>query len=206
LKKGVKTRPDRYRDNDYAIAYHRSTNTGKRLRLSQRLELDALEKALEHSRGAQSVLDVPCGTGRIHRALSQRFDTVVGLDSSVPMLSVYRQNDSQSLAGCADIFALPFDDNHFDWVVSHRYFHHLHSDDDRVAVLKSLSRVARHGLIFYLWLDTPLVKRKASMRTSIPVASLCQCLAGAGLRLEARYNCGWPFTVKSIVVCTPVGQ
>jgi ubiquinone/menaquinone biosynthesis C-methylase UbiE len=206
LNNAVKTRPDRYRDNDYAVAYHRSTNANKKLRLSQRLEIDALSKALQHTQNATQAIDVPCGTGRIDNLLRQSFESVVGLDSSVPMLSVYRQSDDHRLAGCADIFNLPFDDNAFDWAICHRYFHHLQTDAERVAVLSSLSRVARRGVIFYLWLNTPLASRKSMMRCSISEQTLRNCVDEAGLTMLARYNCGWPFSVKSIVVCSTEGK
>ena len=196
----LKTRPDRYRARDQALAYHASTNAGGRLSLSQRLELSAVRRALAATSGG-TVLDVPCGTGRIDDLLRERFATVVGADSSVPMLSVYDDPPAR-LGCCADIFILPFDDAGFDWVVCHRFFHHLHNDGERIAALASLRRVCRRGVVFYAWLNTPFARRRGSMRASISRARLNEAIGAAGLRLQTVHTCAGPFSVKAVVVCT----
>lgn len=201
LKPTVATRPDRYRARDQALAYHASTGDEGRRSLSQRLELKAVRRALVATGGGHSVLDVPCGTGRIDGLLRAHFDEVVGIDSSVPMLSVYRDRLPGRQGCCADIFALPFADESFDWVVCHRYLHHLHHDEERRRALASLRRVCRQGVVVYAWVNTPLVRRRGTMRTSVPAERLHRVIAEAGLRVDSVHACAGPFSVKSIFVC-----
>ncbi len=198
----VKTRPDRYRARAHALAYHASTHASGRPSLSQRLELATVRRALAGTVG-DSVLDVPCGTGRIDALLRERFDEVVGADSSVPMLTVYGAQADTRSGCCADIFNLPFDDASFDWVVCHRYLHHLRRHDERVAALASLRRVCRRGVVFYAWINTLLARRRGSMRASMPRARLDAAVAGAGLRVRDVHSCAGPFSVKTVVVCEP---
>ena len=197
----VKTRPERYRDRSQAIAYHASTGQG-RPNLSQRLELAAVRRALAAAEGGSTALDAPCGTGRIDALLRERFDRVTGLDSSAPMLSVYLQDEHRSAGVCGDIFNLPFDDEAFDWTICHRYFHHLHSHPERASLLASLRRVSRCGVIFYAWVNTPLVRRKASMRASIPASEVNRAVFDSGLVVKNTFPCAGPFSVKRLVLCT----
>lgn len=197
----VKTRPDRYSRREQAEAYHASTNAAGRPTLSQRLELAAVARALAAARGGASVLDVPCGTGRIDGLLRERFETVVGLDSSEPMLWVYRDGAPGRAGCCGDIFGLPFDDGAFDWTVCHRYIHHLMSHEERVRALTSLARVSRLGVIFYAWVDTPLARRRSSMRASATPDAVARSIAEAGLTLDRAFRPGGPFSVKRIMVC-----
>lgn len=202
MSQTIKTRPDRYRARDQALAYHASTNTSGRPSLSQRLELAAVQRALADT-GGESVLDVPCGTGRIDALLRERFDAVVGADSSMPMLSVYGAEADTRYGCCADIFNLPFADGSFDWVICHRYLHHLHRHDERVAALASLRRVCRRGVVFYAWINTLFARRRGSMRASMPRSRLDAAITGAGLTMRDVYPCAGPFSVKTVVVCEP---
>lgn len=202
MKKTVKTRPDRYLETQQALAYHASTNADGRPTVSQRLELRALKHALADTTHGDSVLDAPCGTGRIDAHLRRRFDKVIGIDSSTSMLSIY-QRAMQGRAGCcSDIFQLPFDDESFDWVFCHRYFHHLQSHLERAALLTSLARVSRIGVVFYAWLDTAVRRRRSSMRASIPEDDAMRAIRDGGLRLKNIHRCAGPFSVKSLLVCT----
>lgn len=202
MKKTVKTRPERYLRREQALAYHASTNAGAHPSLSQRLELRAVRHAIADAGGGSSVLDAPCGTGRLDPILRGHFDAVVGVDSSAAMLSVYRDQAPARAGCCCDIFALPFDDNAFDWVVCHRYFHHLHSHEERVALLSGLRRVCRVGVVFYAWIDTPLARRKSSMRASITKADALRAIGESGLALARLRPCAGPFSVKAMLVCT----
>ncbi len=205
MPKTVKVRPDRYTRKEQALAYHASTGASGRKRLSQRLELSAVARALDTTDGAR-VLDVPCGTGRIDPLLRGRFAEVYGVDSSVPMLSVLRQSVKSARACCGDIFQLPFDDDAFDWVVCHRYLHHLHSREDRVRALSSLARIARRGVICYAWIDTPLLRRRSSMRASISRHEADRAAAAAGLTVDRVFRCSGPFSVKAILRLLPASQ
>ena len=188
-------RAERDRELLAAEAYASRIENARGLRrLYRRLELGAVERARAHT-GGESVLDVPCGTGRLDALLRRRFRDVNGADRSGAMLSVYRRGGPGRVAELADAFDLPWDDGSFDWVVSHRLLHHMRSDERRTALLRSLARVARRGVIVYAWVQTPIRRGRFGART-VPFAQLRGLLDAAELDLEAAYYPAWPFQPK----------
>lgn len=167
-------------------------------RWSRRLELNALRRALRGAGG--SVLDAPCGTGRVDGALRQRFAVVTGLDLSAAMLGHYLAADPGRHAIHADLFDPPLPAGSFDWVVCHRLFHHLQDDGTRLALLGSLRRLARHGIALYLWLDGPFNRHRRSWRRSITIEHFRVLLSQADLELDHLHRCAGPFTPKAIAV------
>lgn len=193
--------PERYRTLENARKYNEAISEAKGIRrLSHWLEERAVLRALTHASG-DSVLDCPCGTGRIDSLLRDRFHTVVGLDSSESMLAAYHQGNPSRVGQLGDAFALPFGDGEFDWAVSHRLLHHFTEDRQRVALMNSLSRVTKSGVIMYAWLDTPFNTRRGSRRQTLPFEHLLKLLDEAGLKLEATYFSAWPFQPKAELVC-----
>ncbi|WP_300319738.1 class I SAM-dependent methyltransferase [Accumulibacter sp.] len=198
------SRPERYRALASAENYNsKITQPSVVRRFSHWLEARAVERALGDVKG-DSVLDCPCGTGRLDGQLRARFNTVVGLDSSEAMLAVYRQGHPERIGQQGDAFALPFADGQFEWVVCHRLLHHFQLDDDRVRLLKSLARVARMGLVVYAWLDTPLNRRRHSRRQTLAPDHLPSLLAAAGVTLEKVHYAAWPFQPKAELLCRKI--
>ena len=193
--------PERYRALADAEKYDAKITQPKGVpRLSHWLEAHAVERALNDVSG-RSVLDCPCGTGRIDNLLRAKFGRIVGLDSSEAMLTVYRQGHPERIGQQGDAFALPFADGDFDWVVCHRLLHHFSRDDDRIRLLKSLARVASIGLVVYGWLDTPFNSRRNSRRQTLARDQLLPLLDAAGLTLERICFAAWPFQPKAELVC-----
>lgn len=198
------SQPTRYSSIEKANRYDEAINQAKGARkVSHWLETRAVLRALTHVSGG-SVLDCPCGTGRIDAVLRDRFRTVVGVDSSESMLTIYRQGNPLRVGHLGDAFALPFKDGEFDWVVSHRLLHHFTEDAQRIALLKSLSRVSKDGVVIYAWLDTPFRTRRNSRRQTLPLSRMLSLLEAAGLQLEAKYFAAWPFQPKAVLVCRKV--
>jgi len=89
------------------------------------------------------VLDLACGTGILFPKLVKRFKTVVGLDYSLPMLSVAKEkpfNNVYLVRG--DALELPFKENSFDTVVLSlglRHFPYIGKS------LKEIHRVLKEG-------------------------------------------------------------
>jgi ubiquinone/menaquinone biosynthesis C-methylase UbiE len=162
--------------------------------LYRRLEMRAVERALAHVEG-ESVLDCPCGTGRLDRLLRARFRQVTGLDRSEAMLEVYRRGDPARAGQTGDAFRLPFPEGSFDWVVSHRFFHHLRTDERRLELLQSFARVARSGVVLYARIETPLRRGRFGWK-AIPFEHARRLLVAAGLELEAAYFAAWPLQPK----------
>ena len=160
-----------------------------------------MRRALAQTQGA-SALDVPCGTGRIHKLLTERFPHVVSLDSAEAMLAVHRSSVGPGLLCCGDAFRLPFPAECFDWVVCYRLFHHMGSGEERVALLKEVARVGRRGIVFTAWVDTPLNRRRHSRRYSLLRDELASSVTESGLSMRALYFSLWPFQPKCVVLCT----
>jgi len=175
-----------------AVGYERRIRSARGLRrFYQRLESRAVERALGHAAGDR-VLDCPCGTGRLDPLLRARFREVVGVDRSEAMLAIYRQGDRARVGERGDAFQLSWADGAFDWVVSHRMFHHMRSDERRVALLRSFARVARRGVIVYAFVETPLRRG----RKALTFEHTRRLLGEAGLELEAAYYAAWPLQPK----------
>lgn len=170
-------------------------------RLSRWLELSALRRALRGAGG--SVLDAPCGTGRVDAVLREHFAVIAGLDRSADMLGIYLAAEPRRRGLCADLFDAPLPDHGFDWVVCHRLFHHLQDDAARLALLGSLRRLARERIALYLWLDGPLNRRRGSWRRSITLDHFRALTAQAGLEIVRVHRCAWPFQPKAVAVLRP---
>jgi len=196
----VNTKPERYRKPDNAQKYDTKIKTAGLRNISHFLELSALKRALANIRG-NSVLDAPCGTGRIDLLLRERFPKVVGLDSSEAMLAVYREMDNTRAGFLGDIFRLPFKQDSFDWVVCHRLFHHFNTDELRLSLLKSIAQAAKNGIVFYSWVKTPLAHRESSRRVTVSLHHIEKLINEAGLVLESVHYAFWPFQPKAMMVC-----
>jgi SAM-dependent methyltransferase len=194
------TLTDAQRELRKAEAYeNRLKNARGFRRLYRSLEARSVTRALAHAEGDR-VLDCPCGTGRLDPLLRTRFPKVLGVDRSKAMLAVYRRGDRARIGALGDAFHLPYADEAFDWVVSHRLLHHLRTDELRVAMLHSMARVASRGVIVYAWLDAPLRRRRFGYK-SLSLEHVRRVLTQAGLGLEAVYYAARWFHPKAELVC-----
>lgn len=96
---------------------------------------------------SQSVLDVPCGTGRLRPSLEGLGLRVTGVDISPAMLAAAPAE--RSLVGAAE--RLPFGDGSFDAVVCCRLLHHLSTDDALAATIAEFARVSRGLVVASFW-------------------------------------------------------
>src|SRR5262245_46752354 len=96
--------------------------------------------------GAQSLLDVACGTGIVARTAAERLgpESVVGLDANPAMLAVAARVRPDMSWREGDAQALPFTDDEFDVVVSQGA---LMFFGDRVAALREMGRVSASGTV-----------------------------------------------------------
>ena len=108
-----------------------------------------LQRLLKRYQGPgpiQDVLDLPCGTGRLHTGLSQ-VGRVTGVDISLSMLQARAQG--RAIQGSA--LQLPLRDKTFDLVVSCRLLHHLDDSARRQAILAEYLRVGRGLVLASFW-------------------------------------------------------
>lgn len=116
---------------------------------------DAREQALLArlwpGRPGESVLDLPCGAGRLLPLLQARGHRVFHADGALAMLREARaaaaaHGDAAPPAVAADALAMPFADRTIDGVVMFRFLHHL-PPEHRGAAIAEACRVARRFLV-----------------------------------------------------------
>ena len=95
----------------------------------------------------RSVLDIPCGRGRLLRAIRgcRRDLRLLGLDVNSDMARQAKEAMPMAEVGVASVYAIPLSDRAVDLVMCHESFMHF---DDPSAALKELIRVARSAVYF----------------------------------------------------------
>jgi ubiquinone/menaquinone biosynthesis C-methylase UbiE len=140
-----------YQNKGVARRYDRERFSSLAGRAFQSAELKTLGKLLRHLPVHGSLLDVPCGTGRIAQVLLDRGFQVTAADISQEMIHVAqdritnRGGQLPASRGSAD--ALPFADASFDAVLSMRFLPHI-SSESRGPMLKEMARVSRRWVFF----------------------------------------------------------
>ena len=115
--------------------------------------LSALIDLVEIHHGSGPILDVGCGTGRVHQALWMR--TVlrphgyVGIDVTAAMVERAKERYPGVDFRVADVHDLPFADGAFGSVVCVDVIQHLPAIE---AAIAELCRVAREQVFLLLWL------------------------------------------------------
>ena len=102
-----------------------------------------------------SVLDVGCGSGELLRIIAE-FAAKAGLEARLTGLDLnpisstatheWSERFSEIVSVQGDALKLPFANATFDYAISSLFFHHL-SDQQIVAVLREMDRVARRGVV-----------------------------------------------------------
>jgi SAM-dependent methyltransferase len=152
--------------------YERKRYRGLDQRLVHSREEKILRKILEKiGKEGALALDVPCGYGRFSPLLLERGLSLVSSDLSFHMVkrAVERNEGSIRHSGVvADgISGLPFKGKAFDFILSVRFFHHLHQEEERKAVLGEFSRVAKEGIILSFYQLNPLHVLQRKLRRRI---------------------------------------
>ena len=111
--------------------------------------LDRLERAAAPGR-IGFILDIPCGPGRLYRCYRDRGFHVVGADLGPEMLDeaarLRRELDLPGAECRTDAFHLPWPDDSFDTVISVRFAYYF-DQPQRIALIRELARVSRHGIV-----------------------------------------------------------
>ena len=115
---------------------------------TDRLEKKSIHKALFPlpMPPGSSVLDIPCGAGRLYPLLKKKGYRVTGADISAYMVQEAARVHYDRLE-VADIFETDFLDKEFDLIICHRLFQYFTQADDRRRVLAELHRIANGPVI-----------------------------------------------------------
>jgi ubiquinone/menaquinone biosynthesis C-methylase UbiE len=140
-----------YQSADVAADYdeHRF-RTPKRQRRNAR-KWAAIEKALALANGVQTIVDLPCGTGRFTGHLARAGFEVVGSDISAEMMGQAAKLPSVQHANIrgyvrADAEKLPFKSKSTDCLMSIRFLFHV-DPETRRRMLREFGRVSRRWVI-----------------------------------------------------------
>jgi len=125
---------------------------------TDRREKKCVEKALDLANIPQgaSVLDLPCGAGRLLPLLKKRGYKITGADVSASMVEEARHYAGSGGENCLDetddlvvanIFQTGFNDNRFDAVICHRLFQYFPDSQERRQALKELRRICSGPII-----------------------------------------------------------
>ena len=197
-----------YQNEIVAHDYDRERFANFAGRVFDRLEKRALRamvrQVLSHT-PTPSVLDVPCGTGRITELLLQEGLNTTGGDISTQMIDVaqrkLRRFGRQVTFQQLDLDALALPENSFNLVTCIRLFHHLHTDE-RATVLEQLARVSNRYVIINVSYSSPYYRLRRQVkrclgqgvsRTSTTWRQLEHEAAYAGLRISS-----WRFVLPGI--------
>ena len=123
-----------------------------------------------------SVLDAPCGVGRLSLWLGQKGYEVTAVDLGESAVSLTRELLAEHAVPadvrCGDIFHLPDADAAFDAVVCFRLLHHFANTSDQQALIAELCRVsAKYVVISYFspYSITSLRRKLRKLLRGIPV-------------------------------------
>lgn len=155
----------------------------------------AILRALASLPPVESVLDVPCGTGRFSWFLPSLGLRYLGGDASLAMLAEARRKHADATFTALDLAHLPLADRSVDLVVCIRLMHLVRDAELRAAFLREMARVARVGVVvdfrqrasLRAWLGH--LRHRIGLRSKAPGAlSHAQIraeLEAAGLQLSA---------------------
>ncbi|HXG48283.1 MAG TPA: class I SAM-dependent methyltransferase, partial [Methylomirabilota bacterium] len=129
----------------------RSQKYNHRPEWRHRQEMALLEPALKAFPRGASVLDAPCGAGRVSVRLAELGLQPTAVDISEPMLELTREklepHGAADRVQKGDLERLPFPDRHFDGAVCFRFFNLLPEDVFRQRVIGELCRVSRQRVV-----------------------------------------------------------
>lgn len=178
-----------YQDESIARSYDRdrfASPAGRALHALEGRAIRGLVRRVVADTPNPSVLDLPCGTGRITELLLESGLEVTGGDISLPMIDVARERcgrfgDRVSFRRL-DLDALDLPDWSFDLVTCVRLFHHLESPA-RGRILRELSRVTRRHVLVNVAYSSPYYRlRRRAKRAMGQGISMCSSTWGEIVR------------------------
>lgn len=114
-------------------------------------EIRLIDMAMGMVPKSHTILDLPCGGGRVFTHLAQLGYKVAAADYSDSMLEIARENAKKAHVECVvekqDIENLTYPDKVFDSIICFRLFHHFPSARIRQKAASELCRVSREYVL-----------------------------------------------------------
>lgn len=186
-----------YNSGRGALAYKSDYQKKLHRKLSDRRERALLARYFQQIGNVDTILDLPCGHGRLSDLLQQRCARLVEADWSFTMVDLNRRDhgDEQRRYLRCSALQIPLPDRSIDVVVSFRLSHHLETQELRELHLRELFRVARKAVIVTWFSATSLKNRLRQMRVVLGKKKPKNVLHGDRVRQIAE---GSGFTAKAM--------
>ena len=178
------------------------------------MEKRTIKRAFSDVPRDKTVVDVPCGTGRLAETLLQMDFTVCGVDISEAMLEVAKRKlkryASRFRVQCADVHDLAKSQPAaFDVALCARVLMHFPLEQ-QIAFLASVTKAARETVVFTQSLDSPyqrlrralkrMLRHQASAGYPITNAEIAHMLRACGLREVRRIRLMPPISEAIVIV------
>jgi len=186
----------RYQDFERARSYNLKYESEIFKRLTTRRERRLLGRLLGRAGHSATLLEIPCGGGRISAQLSGAADILIHADiglGQVLFAGSRARPDVPRIWMTASALHIPLRDGAVDGAVCVRLSHHLAATDQRERLLMELLRVARRYVIFTFF-DHHSIKnrlrrsrgKKSKLTMTVPQVSALAAAGGARLAV-----CSW---------------
>jgi ubiquinone/menaquinone biosynthesis C-methylase UbiE len=157
----------RWQSREVAQTYDRQRFTSFLGRLFNYLSRRALSQALTSIQNElDTVLDLPCGTGRATEIVRQFTSRVTGADISPAMIAEAARrlgSSGRPAFVSANVTQQPFPDNAFSCITSIRFMMHL-DDTTRRAALREMARVASRYVVVEYGYTTGWLRLRRAMK------------------------------------------
>ena len=190
----------------------------------ERRERACLLSAMRRVAPGSSVLDLPCGTGRLIPLLVGCGFQVTAADVSPHMVEAAKKNWHSSGGDpdrtdrvrfeVRDVMATGYAERQFDAVFCNRLFHHFNDSQTRVAALCELRRIARGPVVVSFFnsfaLDAVRFRLRHFLRGSVPtdripirLETFAADVTAAGLTITATIPVLWGLSPMWYIVAQP---
>lgn len=181
-----------YNSTRGAQAYKADYRNKLHRKLSDKRERKLLERYFAELGNVGTILDLPCGHGRLSDFLKSRCQTLLEGDWSFTMVALNQQDNGKDQRHYvrASALEIPLPDQSVDVVVSFRLSHHLESQELRERHLRELFRVARKGVIVTWFSATSLKNLLREVRVKLFGKTKKNVLRNQRVR-EVAADCGF---------------
>jgi SAM-dependent methyltransferase len=139
-----------YKELSAAAVYNEAYREKREKRWSTRGEFKILGRLLSGQPRCESLLNIPCGGGRLSDKIAEATDKLIEADTAHGQVLYARAESgdvNHRLWMTASAFHIPFKNDSFDGVVCCRLSHHMPTAVERERLVKELLRVSRHFVI-----------------------------------------------------------
>ena len=161
----------RYQQDERAAKYNAMYRDSWAKTLSTRREARLLDRLLESQGHCRTLLDLPCGGGRVSAPLARHTDLLIEADIGLGQVRYARQNGrvpTKQIWMTASGFEIPLQDSAVDGTVCVRLNHHLPTAVERERLVRELLRVSKRFVIMTFFDYDSLKNRLRRLRGMRP--------------------------------------